>query len=253
MDYLLPDDGGSSRRPDITILSGALATNAAQLRSEDRTKSVLVDFNRMRRTVDVADISEVELMQAEPAMKAQMQRLHDALDEGVQLLVYRFFLTAIHRNSVVADRFAPTVVASPERQAAIWADFDDITDELVEITDEVASSARPLLGKHADPLAADLLWSMSWWIHARRDVRSFEPPTETSTETPTETRGALLRSLGRAPDRRDQVSHRIYEHALDAFIAANDIDIADDSQRLKNVSAWRSSRPARTESAGHHL
>jgi hypothetical protein len=137
-----------------------------------------------------------------------MRAMHDLLSESEQLAVYRFYLTAVHRNSVMTTRFHPTILSSPERSAAVEAEYDEISRQLEDLVADVAAFGLDGDSVTAQLHAADFLWAVSWWVHARRDVLMFDFDRLQDPVV------SLL--LGRAPSSQERVSKDLYEHAVAA-------------------------------------
>ncbi len=202
-----------------------------QLPNEDLTASVssakraplglrdaLVEFNLAR--VHLGDSPQtawdrhgpsVDAIEREAHLERVMRRIHDALPDAEQLLIHRFFLTAVHRGAVRNESFAPHVMASPERQAARQSEYDELTHEIDDMVDHVAAASPALDRRAARLLAAAFLWSMAWWCHARRDVIDF-------VDSPVDAPDAVL-TLGRRANAGDAISNRIYFEATESEVA----------------------------------
>lgn len=144
----------------------------------------------------------------EGAMFAEMLGICDALGEVDQLRIYRFFLTAVHRNSIQSHRFDPEILAYPDRIAAVEVELAQVSSDLEEIIDEIARYSPFENVDDARTHATAYMWSMVWWLHARADVTSFR---FTLGEDPLVT---LL--LGREPEESETVVCQIYHCALRA-------------------------------------
>jgi len=232
--------GDSAQEPEVPLVKHPFA-NALLAFASCRSQIVnFVEFeNRQTK------LSEVAVLKHEPEVCNDINRIHDELSEPTQLEVYRFFLTAVHRNSVIATRFDPSIMSSPERTAAMEAEFDDITHQMSEIINDVALHSFNIDRKSAQLLAADLLWTLSWWVHARQDVLTF---TFDSTEDPT-----LLLLLGRQPDVGERVSRDIYHQATIAELEYRAYETSLNEVTHEQQSLWSATRLRSRYDSGNHM
>lgn len=190
-------DSDDSHRSHVSEMHQALtAFDACRNQVAQTMQSLKLNYTK--------PASETLVIEHEGFIDRKMSAIHEALSEGEQLRLYRFYLTAVHRNSVIATRFDPQVMSSPERSAAMETEFDEITQELNELINDVVPKSGLNEAKQR-LLAADYMWVMTWWIHARRDVISFifDP-----VEDP-----AVALMLGRVPDQSERVGRDLFHQA----------------------------------------
>ena len=180
-------------------LSGALF-------SYDQLRSELADQSanewRPRRARDEV-ISAREL-----AMLAELNGIHDAMSDVDQLRLYRFFLVAVHHNSLQMHRFDAQIIAYPERVAAIERELDDVSADLAQLITETAEFSALIDLSEARLQAATFLWTSAWWLHSRPDVEDFKFPSGDDVLS------SLL--LGREPNSDEPVTDQMYRSAMKA-------------------------------------
>ena len=178
----------------------------------------------------------------ERALHEKMCRIYNAFSDAEQRMIQHFFLTAVHRGSVLSERFAINIVASRERQAATQSEYDDLTEELDDIVEAVAKHATRAAPERAHLLAAAFLWSMAWWVHARKDVAALRDVQGSRAEA--------VAALGRSATPFDAVGSKVYQEAADAEIEYQGYlsELADEAARLNQDLDISVSPPA-----GKHL
>ena len=203
-DSLFLDDDDSEVDTPHPVTEALLAFDACR----SQAAQAIGYLSRPRR------IPEPVIVQREPIMENELHRVHDLLSEAEQLRAYRFYLTALHRESIMSRRFDAKVMPSPQRMALLETDYEAVSEELDEIIEEVASCS-PLPDEKSKRLqAANMLWSMTWWIHVRQDATAFRFLPDDDVLT--------LCMLGRAPDAVHAIASQIYVHAAAAELAYHD-------------------------------
>lgn len=168
--------------------------------------------------------------------------IHDGLPEGIQLLVYRFYLTAVHRSSIVATRFEPPVLASPERSSAVEQQFEAVGRQLDEIIEELAVKAFESVTPEAVSLSATFLWTAVWWVHARQDVLLYGIDRYQDAET--------LAMLGRPPDNDERLVREIYDQAVTALLTRRNRRRENSANNTEAITDVRSDEERKSGRSG---
>lgn len=226
------DDPEAQSKPPHPLTTALLAFDACRSEAAQETGFVVQPLR----------VSEPAVMRREPHVHDEITRIHDALPESEQLRIYRFYLTAVHRNSVEGSRFEPHVLSSLGRSAATEAEFDDITHEIDELVGEVATHSLDVDATAARLFAADFLWVTAWWVHARQDVVSF---VFDSTQDP-----FVRLLLGRGPDHTERIGRDIYRNAAAAELEyRNHVTATVGSPRNRSTGEHRSHSRARLDAS----
>lgn len=187
--------------------------------------------------------SEPDVIDAEWDVAGRLARLHASMSEHDQLLVYRFFLTAVHLQSVRSLDRHPMSERHGGESEEISRQLDALVDDVVAGLGREDASVRTSR-RLSRAKAGCFLWTFVWWTHAREDVSTFM--FDRSEDE------SVLYLLGRVPDRADRIAWEVYRSAAVAESLYADVLSAPDEMVSSYGSVVRSRSSAQAPPAGTH-